>query len=178
MKYQVNINVEKCIAWELSLQEAVLVDLFVNLPSWADNKIIDGDTWYFFAKPKILEELPILSEKGSIDTVYRQTRKLIDKGLLFHKKEGRQDYWKLTPKIKEWVFNKELTSFEKKKTFGKKSETFGKKSDNSRKNFRKLSEKNPTYNDTNYHDTNIINIEEFFKKLPEEYKKIIEKLET
>ena len=133
MKWNIYINQKKAIEWELSFAESILVDLFTAMPLWAEN----DNWWYFFAKPKILEEAPMLSKKGNIDTIYKQIKGLVEKELLLHKKVGIKDFWKLSSKIKEWQFSeKNLTSSEK--------------------NPKDSSEKNPTYNNTSkaYNNTN------------------------
>lgn len=61
MKLSLYINQEKALEWGLSGSECFLVDLFSHLPKWADSHtVIDEEIWYFFAKPKILKEAPIL----------------------------------------------------------------------------------------------------------------------
>lgn len=62
MKYSIYINQTKAVEWGINLQEATLIELFSHLPTWAEPEIIEGEIWYFFAKPKILEEAPILSK--------------------------------------------------------------------------------------------------------------------
>ena len=135
MKYNIYINQKKAIEWELSFAESILVDLFTHMPSWAESE----NWWWFFSKNKILEEAPILSKKGNIDTIYKQAKQLIWKDLLEHKKVGIKDYWKLTDKIKEWHFYSE-----------KNPEQLRKKSDSN-------SEKNLTYNNTSINNNTIDN---------------------
>lgn len=61
MKLSIYINQEKAIEWGLNTSQCILVDLFASLSSWADiAKEIDGEIWYFFAKPKMLKEAPML----------------------------------------------------------------------------------------------------------------------
>ena len=78
MKYHILINQTKVLEWRLNMSEAILVDLFSHLPSWADKyQIINNEIWYFFSKKKILEEVPMLGDK--IDTIYRICKKLQEK---------------------------------------------------------------------------------------------------
>lgn len=131
MKFTITINQEKAIEWGLNLQQSSLIDLFLLLPQWADAEVIDGEVWYFFAKPKMLEEMPILSKNGKVDTIYRQVKALQEIDLLNYRKVGRKDYWQLSSKIKEWSFK---NSEKNPSNHGKKSEL--------------TTEKNPTDNNT------------------------------
>lgn len=78
MKLTFFINQEKAIEWNLSYSECIVVDLFSHLPKWADSyQKIEDDIWYFFAKPKMLTEAPLLGNK--VDTVYRICKSLEEK---------------------------------------------------------------------------------------------------
>lgn len=159
MKYNLNLNQAKLIDWGLNLQQGCLVDLFTLLPSWSECEIIEGEAWYFFSKNKILEQIPLLSQKWNIDTIYRQTKILIEKDLLRFKKIWQKDYWQLTPKIKEWNF-KNSEKFPNE--LGKISEL--------------NSEKNPTYNNISNNDKiNDKKICPFFSEFWQVYKRKIDK---
>lgn len=138
MKKTIYINQEKMLEWEIDLPHACIVDLFTKLPLWADGKQKeDGKIRYFFAKPKILSELPGL--KCELDTLYRYCKKLVQKWLIGFKKEWIKDFWTLTDKIKEWDFNNSDLNPRKRQTLGFKSEPV------CRKIFREVSDLNPTY---------------------------------
>lgn len=140
MKLSIYINQVKSIEWWLNKTEAILVDLFSKLPLWADsNKTIWNDIYYFFAKPKILKECPILWDK--IDTIYRVCKSLENKKLIECKKIGACDYWKLSKMIREWDFLEKSNTMSEKNP--NESEELGKKSEFT------MSEKNPTSSEKN-----------------------------
>ena len=137
MKKTIYINQEKAIEWGLSFPEASIIDLFCKLPLWADGK--QREDWkirYFFAKPKILKELPLLN--CELDTVYRYCKKLVEKWIIGFKKDGHRDFWTLESKIKEWDFDSSEINPRKRQNLGNKSELV------CRKIFRDIPDLNPT----------------------------------
>jgi len=84
----------------LNVSEAVLMDLFNQLSSWADEKLIDGETFYHCSRNKVLDELPFFFSKA--DTVYRVFKSLEDLKMIDFKKVGRKDYIRLSAKGKQW----------------------------------------------------------------------------
>jgi hypothetical protein len=146
MKYTILINQTKSIEWGLNLSQAALFAFCFELPSWADPIQIQDQTFYFSSKNKILDELPLLTEKP--DTIYRILKQLEEKGLIVIKKVGNKDFIKLTGLSREWSSEKNPGSENFPGLFGKKSESG--------------SEKNPTYNNTIL-DTNTIIREEQIK---------------
>ncbi|MDW0652323.1 conserved phage C-terminal domain-containing protein, partial [Mannheimia haemolytica] len=106
---------------------------------------IDGITYYWMSFSKVCEELPAVFSKE--DTVYRQYKVLKEKGIIDHFKMDGKDYVRLTEKGCEWNKFEPIRESEKNPSVGNQSEQ-------TRKNFRESSEKNPTDNNTNYKNTN------------------------
>ena len=132
MRYNTYINNKKCLEWGLNPSQGAMMDLFNQLHSWAKVVIIDKEVFYFVARSKVVEELPVFYSKN--DTVYRHYKKLNDLGLINYKKVNRKDLIQLTDKGKTW--NSEMNPSK----LGNESES--------------NSEMNPTYNNTNI-DNNI-----------------------
>lgn len=86
--------------WGLSLPEAYLFAWMYRVPAWAKNVTIEGVVYFFAAKSKAVEDLPLLTKK--IDTMYRYYKSLQEKGLIDVIKIADKDYIKLTEKGKEW----------------------------------------------------------------------------
>ena len=53
----------------MSAQQAMLFAFIYQVPSWARPVVVDGKTFYAISKAKIIEELPLLTDKA--DTAYR-----------------------------------------------------------------------------------------------------------
>lgn len=130
MKYSIHINQIRSIEWGLSTSEAVVFSWIYELASWAEKLIYNENTFYFSSRIKACEELPIVTEKT--DTMYRHFKSLEKKGLVSLLVINKKDYIALTEKGKQWYYENELPND-------------GKKSEETRKNFRENSEKNPTY---------------------------------
>jgi hypothetical protein len=127
MRYNTLINNVKCLKWGLNVSEGALMDLFNQVHTWAKSEIIDNQVFYFVARQKVIEELPLFYSKT--DTVYRHFKKLNDIGLINYCKSGKRDLIQLTDKGKSW--NSEMNP----RKLGNESEF--------------NSEMNPTYNNTN-----------------------------
>jgi len=152
MRYTHNINASRCIEWGLNLNQGALVDIINQASSWATVSQIDGITYYWVSRNKVVSEIPLAYSKP--DTVYRALKLLAEKGVIEHIKDGKKDLVRLTEKGKNW--NVAGTSQGDLK-LGNKSESeinpnkLGNKSENN-------SEINPTYNNTsNSPNTNINN---------------------
>lgn len=74
MQYTLTINQPKAIAWGLNAQQALLFAFVYGCPSWARPMERDGQVFYALSKQKIVEELPLLTDKP--DTAYRMLRAL------------------------------------------------------------------------------------------------------
>jgi hypothetical protein len=122
-----------------------------SVPSWAEQIFVDNQVWFFASRNKAIDEMPIISDKS--DTVYRLYKSLQTKGVIDWKKFGEKDCIRITEKGKQW---------------NSLNTTVGNKSEDARKNIRKKTENNPTYNSTK--DNSTINNNkgcEFENPLPE-----------
>ena len=169
MKYSINIDQINALDWGLSLSEAAVFTYLFNVPTWADAIQIEGQTFYFAARQKTCQDIPLISDKP--DTIYRIYRALHEKGVISYLKHMGRDCMKITEKGKGWNSEKNPSSIVE----------LGKKSESTRKIFRKTSEKNPTYNSTIDNHTILLEEEKgkaqtLFQKEIEELKKEYEAL--
>jgi len=136
MKYNIHIDQVHSIEWGLNLSEAAAFAFCYNLPSWAETIQTDGEIYYFAARTKVIEEMPILSDKP--DTIYRLYKAIELKGLIKYRKFSGKDLIQITAKGKRWNSenfpNTSINSEKNPKILGKKSEF--------------ASENFPTYNST------------------------------
>lgn len=139
MRFTSTINNVRLIEWEINITQGALVDLINQASSWAKAVVVDGVTYYWMSFSKVCEELPSVFTKE--DTVYRQYKVLKEKGIIEHFKMDGKDYVRLTEKGCEWNKFEPIRVSEKNPSVGNQSEQ-------TRKNFRESSEKNPT--DNNY----------------------------
>jgi hypothetical protein len=136
MKYTISIDQTHSIAWGLSLSEAAMFSFLYSVPSWAEQIFVDNQVWFFASRNKAIDEMPIISDKS--DTVYRLYKSLQTKGVIDWKKFGEKDCIRITEKGKQW---------------NSLNTTVGNKSEDARKNIRKKTENNPTYNSTKDNST-------------------------
>ena len=136
MKYSINIDQINSLAWDLNLSEAAVFTYLFHVPIWADPVLIDGKTFYFAARQKTCQDVPLISDKP--DTIYRIYKSLAEKGVIEYLKWMGRDCMRITEKGKGWNSEKNPSNVVE----------LGKKSESTRKIFRKDSEKNPTYNST------------------------------
>lgn len=138
MQFTVTINQAKALDWGLNAQQALLFAFVYECPSWAKLVKTDKGDFYALSKAKIVEELPLLTDKP--DTAYRLLKAIAGAGLINLSSTNSITLVQLTAKGKEW--NKKLDGSEKYPT---KKEQVGKKSDPSpRKKIRSGSEKSPS----------------------------------
>ena len=163
MQYTVTINQAKALEWGLNAQQALLFAFVYECPSWANKVKTDGGEFFALSKAKIVEELPLLTDKP--DTAYRLLIALRDAGLIDLSSTSNITLIRLTVKAKEW--NRKLDGSEKYPTSDKaegrkniraRSEKnpikVGKKSEQGRKKIRRGSEKSPTNQVTSNQGTN------------------------
>ena len=171
MRFSTYLNNKKCMEWKLNAQQGILFSLLYDCSNWAKEVIVEEETYYFVSRNLVINELPMFFEKP--DTVYREFKKLFEKGLIKYIKKDKMDLIRITKKGKEWNFSNFENNSEKNPSSEENSEKnpskFGKKSENN-------SEKNPTNKDNNiyYKDTNnkyIYRSKEFIEAF-ESYKKM------
>lgn len=138
MQYTITINQAKSVEWGLNAQQALLFAFVYECPSWARMMRTDGGEFYALSKAKIIEELPILTDKP--DTAYRLLKQLDAIGLIEISHTATITLVRLTRKGREW--NRKLDGSEKYPT--SHLAEVGKISDVPRKKIRPTSEKNPS----------------------------------
>ena len=149
MQYLVSINQTKALEWGLNAQQAMLFAFLHQVPTWADSREIDGVVWFNIGKGKVIEELPLLTDKP--DTVYRLMKQLRSTGLICMTSCDNKTYIHLTHKAKGWNRLQGSEKYPTSKGKGVGSEnnpTPGENSDMGRKNIREGSEKSPTNHST------------------------------
>jgi hypothetical protein len=134
--YNIHLNMIKVQEWKISLSQATLFDLYSKSTSWATEIIHEGLTYYWCARTKVIQEIPVLTNKP--DTVYRLTKELAAAGLIMYEKIQGKDCIRLTEKGKSWNSEKNPSKAQNSENY---PNDLGKKSENN-------SEKNPTYNTT------------------------------
>lgn len=153
MQFTVNINQAKALEWELNAQQAMLFAFVYECPSWTKPVTTDEGVFFALSKAKIVEELPLLTDKP--DTAYRLLKALEGKGVIELSSTNSITLVRLTEKGKTW--NKKQDGTDKypsdsgrKKIRGgseKSPSQVGKKSEPG-------SEKSPTNHGTSNQDTN------------------------
>lgn len=156
MQFTVTINQAKALEWGLNSQQALLFAFVYGCPSWAKPMKTDGGIFFALSKAKIVEELPLLTDKP--DTAYRMLKALEEAGLIELSSTSNLTLFRLTEKATEW--NRKLDGSEKyptppdnkgrkkiRSTSEKSPSRVGKKSEQG-------SEKSPTNQDTNNQVTN------------------------
>lgn len=156
MQFTVTINQAKALEWGLNSQQALLFAFVYGCPSWAKAFKTDDGIFFALSKAKIIEELPLLTDKP--DTAYRMLKALEEVGLIELSSTSNITLFRLTEKAAEW--NKKQDGSEKyptppqtkgrkkiRSTSEKSPSKVGKKSELG-------SEKSPTNQDTNNQVTN------------------------
>ena len=156
MQYTITINQPKALEWGLNAQQTLLFAFVYECPSWANPIKTDSGIYFALSKAKIVEELPLLTDKP--DTAYRLLKALRDAGLIELSSTSSITLIRLTEKAKEW--NRKIDGSEKyptsdaldgrkkiRSTSDKSPSKVGKKSEPG-------SEKSPTNQVTNNQVTN------------------------
>ena len=156
MQYTITINQPKALEWDLNAQQTLLFAFVYECPSWANPIKTDSGIYFALSKAKIVEELPLLTDKP--DTAYRLLKALRDAGLIELSSTSSITLIRLTEKAKEW--NRKIDGSEKyptsdaldgrkkiRSTSDKSPSKVGKKSEPG-------SEKSPTNQVTNNQVTN------------------------
>lgn len=140
MQFTVTINQAKALEWGLNSQQALLFAFVYECPSWARLVQTPAGDFYALSKAKILEELPLLTDKP--DTAYRLLKQIAAAGVIDLSSTATITLVRLTAKGQEW--NRKLDGSEKYPTqVGEKSEV-GNSSEVGEKSEAGRSEKSPT----------------------------------
>ncbi|WP_060482741.1 hypothetical protein [Pseudomonas sp. NBRC 111119] len=157
MQFTLTINQVKALEWGLNSQQALLFAFVYGCPSWAKATTTDNGVFFVLSKAKIIEELPLLTDKP--DTAYRMLKALQDVGLIELSSTSNVTLFRLTDKAAQW--NKKEDGSEKYPTLKAGKEGRKKIRPTSEKNPSKVgnksepgSEKSPTNQDTSNQDTN------------------------
>lgn len=156
MQYTVTINQVKALEWGLNSQQTLLFAFVYESPSWANPIKTDTGIYFALSKSKIVEELPLLTDKP--DTAYRLLKALRNAGLIELSSTSSITLIRLTEKAKEW--NRKLDGSEKYPTSdaidGRKNirSTSDKSPNKVGKKSGPRSEKSPTNQGTNNQGTN------------------------
>ena len=164
MQFTITINQVKALEWGLNSQQALLFSFVYECPSWARPIKTDNGIFFALSKAKIVEELPLLTDKP--DTAYRLLKGLETAGLIELSHTSNISLFRLTEKAKEW--NRKLDGSEKyptsdlshvdrkkiRATSEKSPGKVGKISEQDRKKIRVGSEKFPTNQGTSNQGTN------------------------
>ena len=157
MQFTVTINQVKALEWGLNSQQALLFAFVYGCPSWAKATKTDDGIYFVLSKAKIVEELPLLTDKP--DTAYRMLKVLEQAGLIELSSTSSVTLLRLTEKAAEW--NKKEDGSEKYPTMKDGARGRKKIRSTSEKNPSKVgnksepgSEKFPTNQDTSNQDTN------------------------
>ena len=124
-----------------NVNQAIIFDLLTNASTWAEPIRIDEKLYWWVSRQYICRQLELLSMRP--DTAYRHLKGLAELKLIDYQKEGKKDCIAITELGRSYI---------------------GNKSEKARKEIRKDSEKNPTYNTFSDNTTNNSAYTEFFEK--------------
>lgn len=112
MKFAINIDQKFCVEHGLNLQQGALLDLLMQLSTWAEPVQFDDGVYYSLALEKVVKELPIVFKTS--DTVTRHLKVLREKGFVEQQKQGKlqRNFIRLSSFAKEIL------------RFGKNSESY------------------------------------------------------
>ncbi|WP_353979416.1 DnaT-like ssDNA-binding domain-containing protein [Salinicola endophyticus] len=155
MQYLVAINQARAVEWGLNAQQAMLFAFLHQVPTWADARQLDGQTFYNVSKSKVVAELPLLTDKQ--DTAYRLMKQLAVLGVIQITSCDNRTYMRLTEKGKTWNRGAPKAGSEKSPTLSRSADEQGSEkyptSEKSPSGVGKISEpgseKSPTNQDTN-----------------------------
>jgi len=100
MQFTLTINQVKALEWGLNSQQALLFAFIYGCPSWTKPIKTDDGIFFALSKAKIIEELPLLTDKP--DTAYRMLKALEEAGLIELSSTSNITLFRLTEKAIEW----------------------------------------------------------------------------
>ena len=158
MKYNIYINQVMAVKLGIkNVNQAIVFDLLTHASTWAEPIRIDEKLYWWVSRQYICRQLELLSMRP--DTAYRHLKGLAELKLIDYKKDGKKDCIAITELGRSYI---------------------GNKSEKARKEIRKDSEKNPTYNTfsdntKDYYEEKLI-FDQFRKSYPK--KKSVRGLDT
>lgn len=142
MKYFLSTNQGKALKLGIrNINQAIIFDLLTTLSTWSTPEVMDGQVFYWAARQRIVDELPLLDLKP--DTVYRHLKALDQLGLIEYRKLRKRDLVRVTEQGRSYVGNK--SEFSDKHYVGNESES----DENSDLNPRKLGNESENNSDLN-----------------------------
>jgi len=108
MQFTVLINQVKALEWGMTAQQAMLFAFIYQVPSWARPVVIDQKTYYAISKAKIVEELPLLTDKP--DTAYRMLKCLEVIEVIDLSSTSKITLIRITEKGRQWNRSENLPS--------------------------------------------------------------------
>lgn len=139
MKFNWNINYIKCLEYGLNLSQWAVMDMMMNLSTWAEWREINWEIYYYLSASKLVEELPLISDKKNTFLVILKVLK--EKWLIDSILDLNKSRYKVTQKWKSFLFEV-FQGVEKNQ-------------DKSWKKSRLGVEKNQDNNNTSYNNTRI-----------------------
>ena len=124
-----------------NVNQAIVFDLLTHASTWAEPIRIDEKLYWWVSRQYICRQLELLSMRP--DTAYRHLKGLAELKLIDYKKDGKKDCIAITELGRSYI---------------------GNKSEKARKEIRKDSEKNPTYNTFSDNTTNNTVYTDLFEK--------------
>ena len=100
MRFNIVINQQKCMQYNLNVNQAALMAILNEISSWATERVIKGKTYWHISRNKVIEEIPLFYSKP--DTVYRAFKFLADENMIEYIQMQRMDFVRLTAKGKMW----------------------------------------------------------------------------
>ncbi len=101
LKFTLVINQKQALDLGITnVNQAHILDLLMSCSTWASSEVIDDQVYFWVARQRICDELPILNIKP--DTAWRHLKKLDELGLIDYQKKGKKDCLRLTEKGKSY----------------------------------------------------------------------------
>lgn len=138
------IDLEFSHAHGLNLSESLLLGFYATSGAWCNAVDFGGRLMFYVSKTLVTKMLPLLTDKP--DTVYKLTKSLEKKGLIYYVKQGQKDLISLTESGQLWGQNCTIPTLGKKSEFfepeklGKLSEKKAQNSENNPKSLGKKSD--------------------------------------
>lgn len=100
MQFTVLINQVKALEWGMNAQQAMLFAFIYQVPSWARPVMVDQKIYYAISKAKIVQEIPLLTDKP--DTAYRMLKGLELIEVINLSSTSKITLIRITEKGREW----------------------------------------------------------------------------